>query len=383
MNILKREDIIDKFNNAMTNIVKSGAANSPFDMPFLSQIYFEMWGIFPHIVTVGDDGYYLNKSADSWLDDDFEENDEYSEDNIEDEIYTYKNVNFCLTMINMHDYYKANDAYIMRRNNFPVIFANKKIIFYSQYDRDIFILQDTPELSAEDKNCVVDNNQEDKRWFSYITNSGQGFNSTAMKVKEQEVDLNTNYNDDLPHEKIVNFLKSNQSGLILLYGNPGTGKSSYIRYLIHSLKGRQFMVLDSSSFRYITDASFIDLLSQNKNAVIILEDCEDMLADRINGNDQLKTLLNLSDGIIGDSFNFKFICTFNANIAKLDEAILRKGRLKQKYEFKTLTEEKTKKLAEKLGKDIPDGQSLTLAEIYNYNETNGTENKAKRIGFSK
>jgi ATP-dependent 26S proteasome regulatory subunit len=108
-----------------------------------------------------------------------------------------------------------------------------------------------------------------------------------------------------------------------------------------------------------------------------------MLADRIAGNNHLTTLLNLSDGIIGDSFNFKFICTFNANITKIDKAILRKGRMRLKYEFKALCADKTKKLAESLNRNINEGESLTLADIYNYNLNNGGETiKNAKIGFA-
>ena len=97
----------------------------------------------------------------------------------------------------------------------------------------------------------------------------------------------------------------------------------------------------------------------------------------------MSALLNLSDGILGDSLNLKFICTFNAQLRNIDDAVLRKGRLKLKYEFKALTPEKTQILAKKLGKEIPEGKSLPLCEIYNYGEDNGAkETTTKRpIGF--
>ena len=139
------------------------------------------------------------------------------------------------------------------------------------------------------------------------------------------------------------------------------------------------MILDNSVFNYITDSSFIQLLINNQNAIIILEDCEEMLADRIAGNNKLSALLNLSDGIIGDSFNFKFICTFNSNISKLDPAIMRKGRMKLKYEFKKLDKKKVQVLAEKLNKDIPN-EDMTLADLFNYGEDNGVKQE-KKIGF--
>ena len=107
-----------------------------------------------------------------------------------------------------------------------------------------------------------------------------------------------------------------------------------------------------------------------------------MLADRTTGNNKLSALLNLSDGIIGDSFNFKFICTFNANVTKLDKALLRRGRMKLKYEFKSLSPEKTQALGKQLGYDIPEGKSLSLADIFNYGVDNGNVEE-KKVGFGR
>lgn len=353
------------------------------DLAYLTHVYVGMFHEFPHIISISSDGYYLNPKGADFLEDLEDEDEEYHEKDDEDDVYTFEDIIRQSTMINLAEHFK-DTAYIVRKDEYPLIIGDHTIIFYSDYDRTVYILQNKEYLTDDIKTCVVDKKSDNNaRYFSYITNTGQGFNETSMKVKKQDIDLAMNYNDDLPHDNIVSFIKGNQSGLVLLHGDPGTGKSTYIRYLMHTLTGRNFIVLDASTFHYITDASFIDLLLQNKNAVIILEDCEDMLVDRIAGNAQLATLLNLSDGIIGDSFNFKFICTFNANITKLDKAILRKGRLKQKYEFKALTPEKTKALADKIGMDIPEGKSLTLAEIFNYDESNGNEKTDKRIGFSK
>jgi ATP-dependent 26S proteasome regulatory subunit len=183
----------------------------------------------------------------------------------------------------------------------------------------------------------------------------------------------------LPDEKIRNFLMSDDSGLIVLNGIPGTGKSSYIRYLINNVD-RDFIYMDQSAFDSITDASFMRTLAQYENSVLILEDCETMLIGRLDGNSKITTLLNLTDGILGDSFKFKVICTFNANIGKIDPALLRKGRMKVKYEFKALTAEKTKALAKSIGVSVPKGAKMTLADIYNkeYEVSSQTE---KSMGF--
>ena len=271
-----------------------------------------------------------------------------------------------------------------------------RCVAFRNFDSRIIITQDmiiagddeslygcfpTPEFPKEITDCFVYSEQTDKRYMYYVTQGSYGFSTTEMEVKKQECDLALNYNDDLPDQEIRDFITSNTSGMIILHGKPGCGKTSYLRYLIYTSE-KKFIFLDSSCFNAITDASFINLLINNKDSVIVLEDCERLLESRKLGNERLSTLLNLSDGILGDGLNFKFICTFNADLKSIDEAILRRGRLKKKYEFKALTPEKTKKLAEHLGIELEEGGSLPLCDIYNYGENTGAVATNKSIGFN-
>lgn len=80
------------------------------------------------------------------------------------------------------------------------------------------------------------------------------------------------------------------------------GKTSYIK-LIADNPGKKFVFLDASTFQYIGDASFIELLTNKREfTVFVVEDCEDLLVSRdTKGNHRISSLLNLSDGILGDS----------------------------------------------------------------------------------
>jgi hypothetical protein len=57
--------------------------------------------------------------------------------------------------------------------------------------------------------------------------------------------------------------------------------------------------------------------------------------------------------------------------------------MKLKYEFKELSAEKTKALAQKLGKDIKEDKPMTLANIYNYGHNNDRTDEDRSIGFRK
>lgn len=386
---------VQELHSLFDKVVKESVEKTPVqsfgDHTFYMNIFIRMFGYCPNVLTLDGEGYYLNKDVDE-LDlphaedediDDILEQDEEALDNI----YTYKDLQVQTTLINMVEHYK-DTAYIIRNDIYPTIIANDKIIFFSAYMSSLYVLQSEPELSNEMKALVSQRTDKDQtKWFYYITSSNNGFQRTSLQVKKQTIDLEANYNDDLPHDKIVDFINAKgESGLILLHGDPGTGKTTYLRNLMYECKDKTFFVLDSGVFHYITDSSFINLLLENKNAVIILEDCEEMLTTRKEGNARMSSLLNLSDGLIGDNFNFKFICTFNAKYDELDKAILRKGRMKLNYKFKALKKDKAIALAEKLGKtDFKATGDMVLTEVFNWGEDNGSdqikENDKCIVGF--
>ena len=91
----------------------------------------------------------------------------------------------------------------------------------------------------------------------------------------------------------------------------------------------------------------------------------------------------MCDGLLSDIFNIKIIATFNEDIRKVDDALLRKGRLVYRYEFKELSVEKTNALFKMLKIDHTSDKEMTLADIFNYEKDNGSEtNEKKKIGFN-
>ena len=124
-------------------------------------------------------------------------------------------------------------------------------------------------------------------------------------------------------------------------------------------------------------------LINNKNTVFVIEDAEQLIASRENErNSSLSTLLNLTDGILGECLSIQVIATFNTHVKNIDKALLRKGRLQLMYEFDSLSAEKSNVLLQQLSSDYTTNEPITLAEIYNYSEENKAESGSpKVIGF--
>jgi hypothetical protein len=207
----------------------------------------------------------------------------------------------------------------------------------------------------------------------------------SSKIKKVDIDINENYNDNfIPVFKDIKvFLNSRESGLILLFGAPGTGKSSFIRYLCNK-EPNDYIIVPTSLTSRLGDPDFVSFMIDNANSIFILEDCEQVLMDRgINMfNGAISNILNMSDGLLSDIMNLKFICTFNADVNKIDSALLRKGRCYAKYEFEALSKDKVEFLNNKYKLGLSEIKPMTLAELYNSDQTSYEDNKVKKkIGF--
>ena len=196
----------------------------------------------------------------------------------------------------------------------------------------------------------------------------------------KNIDINLNYNDDIPYDKICKLIEDdNKSELILFYGEPGTGKTSLIKHLISKYPGKDFIFIDGALLANVPQQNLMSYFLDNNETIFILEDCEKVLMSRENGyNPVMPILLNLTDGIISDVLGIKILCTFNTALSNIDSALLRKGRLSLKYEFKKLDKEKVRKILN----DNSINKDMTLADIYNIDEENDfSKKKTTKIGF--
>ena len=170
-------------------------------------------------------------------------------------------------------------------------------------------------------------------------------------------------------------------GIVLLHGLPGTGKTTYLRYLIGKIKKRVLFVSPNVAAE-ITSPDFIELLVSNPNSVLIIEDAENVIMDRkLNNNASVSNLLNISDGLLADFLNVQIICTFNNSLTLVDSALMRKGRLIAKYEFGKLGVQKAQRLSNHLGFSNSITQPMTIAEIANPTEKEAVQPQVQVIGF--
>ena len=209
-----------------------------------------------------------------------------------------------------------------------------------------------------------------------IATSQAGFYLEKGRIKcPENFDVSKLYNDSFlkEDEKIKKFIsEEDKSGLVILHGEKGTGKSSYIKHLVNTFTDKKFVYVSSAFIDLLGSPSFGSFLATLNNHIIVLEDCENAIKDRKTSSSAsaVSLLLNMTDGILSDDLGIKFICTFNEDMKNIDPALLRKGRLVSKYEFKPLDIPKAEALLKERGIEASLKKPISLAEVFYFEDDN-------------
>jgi hypothetical protein len=246
--------------------------------------------------------------------------------------------------------------------------------------------------------------KENKKKVYTLINMGTGYSLTAVGIggiRIKEDNYTTKVFAEYKH--VVSDINSKDpSGrVIILDGPPGSGKTYMVRHLIDSCKNAVFVLIPPAMLPELTGPSLVSVLIQYRSPerpiVLVLEDADNCLAKRASDNmSTISTLLNLSDGILGNLLDIRILATTNAKIEEIDPAIMRPGRLSQRIEIDALPYDQAQKVySRENGKGVlPLRETYTLAEVYHLakgfqieaeKEAAGTKTKVTsnkgRIGF--
>lgn len=263
------------------------------------------------------------------------------------------------------------------------------MIIYTSYD----LIEGLP-LNDFEKFIEVSGNSKihlfvKNRYDEYV------FEPIKMNIPEN-IDIALNYGNKFVEieSEIIKRMNSDDNGIYMFHGKPGTGKSTFLKYLTTKVD-KDFIYIPATMIEsFTTNPHTLSSLLQKKNSVLILEDAEKIITKRLGDNQDssaVTSLLNLSDGILGDILKCPIILTYNCPQSDIDDALKRKGRLQINYEFDALPIEDAKRLATHLGfskEEIEEKitKEMAIAEIYNLTkktEMGEKKKETKVIGFGK
>ena len=160
-----------------------------------------------------------------------------------------------------------------------------------------------------------------------------------------------------------------ESGLLVLNGPPGTGKTHLLRAMLTELAGKKKGLVCTPPLDFLQNMSLMmQATSRSQSSLILMEDVGDILTEQaasqypqVNAN-----LLNMSDGLLSLLNNSVIVLTFNTAIDKINKAVLRPGRCISHLEVNCLPRAHVEGLLETWGATACDltKSEYTLAEAY-------------------
>jgi len=248
-----------------------------------------------------------------------------------------------------------------------------KIFIYGKYAKKYLTIIRSKIVRKESDNLKIFNISANKQ-----EGDKESFQSIISDLKPRDID--TLFYEDGIKESVINhidgFFRSkelyeekniNYKTSLLLYGQPGTGKSSLANAICNKY-GLDMVLVDMNSF----DKLDVNLLTQcingdNKTYVVVLEDIDTVFdinrdSDSLEKDDKkvINKLLQFLDSNSSPN-NVIFIATTN-HIEKLDEAIKRKGRIDKNVYIGPINKDKAREMCESF--DISEDSINTILESH-------------------
>lgn len=232
--------------------------------------------------------------------------------------------------------------------------------------------------------------EKDPIEITKISISGGDVSTSEGRIDPNKLGRNSFYpflgegveGEDVTMESYIHDYLTDSAPVLILIGAPGTGKSTFTRTLAHMSKLKTVICTDEGA---VESGAVLNYVSNNGAGLLILEDIDNLLKSREAGNRFMSALLNESEGVCENEI--KIVITTNlTNIDKVDSALIRQGRTFDIVDFRNLTREEAKVVADEEGLDISklDGNSIPLADIFGLRRpayTRLARRKKAKFGF--
>lgn len=290
-------------------------------------------------------------------------------------------------------------------------------VFIYFYAKDINAKDYAKELLDKFSGFKISNTVRGGAWsyFSYMMANGDVNKFNEFLKCPTWKSINKNYPAGI-REKLDILVREKRpwenGRLVILSGPAGTGKTFFIRSLMMAWRNKFNFCVVTDPERFASDPAYYydvgsrrtafdeddefegsavrRLARKNKRierSLLILEDSADLILteSRQKHYDKIGKLLNMTDGLLGQSREDIFLITFNEDVKDIDAAFLRPGRCLLNAEFREFEEaEATEWLVNHKKTDFAVSDKMSLAQLYAalYAKQEGKDIPAEaRLGF--
>ena len=161
------------------------------------------------------------------------------------------------------------DQYIVLKNNLVINIYEEAVYLLFANDIAEFANEFLLKLVPFKKKVKTSKTKD----ISLIIKGSYGLDTRELKVKKPSLNIDLHYNDDfkvVSANIITNIKKSKTQGLYLFHGQPGTGKSTYIKHLIHQ-QTKKVIFMPPNMAGNLDSMELTEFLIDNPNCVLSLK----------------------------------------------------------------------------------------------------------------
>ncbi len=127
----------------------------------------------------------------------------------------------------------------------------------------------------------------EKTCINLITSENGNYYLTSFDIDKPKLNIEINYGSEFYNKyKTIEkqIYRKDKNGLVLFHGIPGSGKTTFITWLLSKLSQEKHVIYIPSNIAYIlAEPSFINFIMSYPNSILVIEDAENILKSCING----------------------------------------------------------------------------------------------------
>jgi hypothetical protein len=242
-------------------------------------------------------------------------------------------------------------------------FITSEVIFYYQNVESFDIIQKMIDDLSE---FVIDFSESEHHKVNFLT-VREGHLTIEPIIGDQQENCELFYNSNCftRVEKLIKKIKKTNTGLSILYGENGNGKSQLSKFICHSVDQICIYIPLNLIDQSINNPEFINFLKKWGKVLLVIDDC-DFLCSPIFGKTNYFThnLLQLVDGFYNQVCQIQTLLIFNTDTYDdLDQDLVESNSIIDVIEITELTQDESNQLAEHLNLKKRYKQSSRVIEV--------------------
>jgi hypothetical protein len=201
-------------------------------------------------------------------------------------------------------------------------FAVSEVLFFFKDSEQLIEVENIIDKLSE---CILDLTSSESHKINFLTVRENTIDIEPLLTESNE-DFENYYNDNVISQvnKLVKKFKKDESGISVIYGESGVGKTNLAKQICHKLHQVSIFIPSNLIDQSINNPDFKNFIKKYGKVLLIIDDCEFMSNNLFGKNNFfVQNVIQLVDGIFQDILQVQILLIFNTdNDEDIDESIL-------------------------------------------------------------